>query len=180
MFGVIQEASKLFYIPYDYAFSEIYESELLKKAFAEDLFDKTIYIKKLKQASENHLTYLKNIITNQEFCSQKQIDMFFRGHQKHLQKQFFEIIKSTYKGTASLLYDKLSDVFDSQITEDFEQIDIFYQEFKRKANEKKPEKFIDACQRGANYVINEVETTREIVVNIESDEEFEKIIPQDF
>lgn len=180
VFGDIQEASKLFYIPYDFAFSEIYESELLKKAFAEDLFDKTIYIKKLKQASENHLTYLKNIITNQGFCSQKQIDMFFRGHQKYLQKQFFEIIKSTYKGTASLLYDKLIDVFDSQITKDFERIDNFYQEFKRKANEKKPEKFIDACQRGANYVINEVETTREIVVNVESDEEFEKIIPQDF
>lgn len=175
----IQKESKLYYPKYDIAFANIFEMELINFAIKNNIFDKMTYINKLKDASESNLKYLDKTINQKSFFDENQIIILQQSHHNFLRKIFFDIIKDTYDGSVNLVYENLIDILESQILEDNEKLCEMFNKYKVK-NEMRNLKFTDASKKGANYVIKEVETTREIEICIDSDEDFEKIMPQDF
>lgn len=174
----IRKESERFFPKRDIFFSNIFETELFKKAVESDCLDKSFYEKKLKEKSELNLQKL-NQLSQKTLHSQKDIISFQQGHKYYLQKQFFEIIKESFGDSINYVYEELINVLESQIQKDNEEILNIFGKI-NEDNSEEDENFEEASRQGTNYVVKEVESTREIEINIESDENLENIIPQDF
>lgn len=175
----IKKESLKFFPQCDSNFLAIFEFALLQVAIENGLIDQNLFFDELQKESEKHLKMLENRINQKRRYDENELDAFCRGHQIYLQKQFFEILKKKYGGAISLAYKELYEMLDSQILADNKKILSFYEKYKN-LNTAMPEKFNSASRRGANYIEKEVETTRQIEVVIDDEDDLNKVIPQDF
>lgn len=177
----LQKESEQFYPKYDINFSSIFEKEMLRKMIDADQYDRATIINELKKISEENLNGIfKKIDPKAVNFGKNRIDKIKRGHKVFIQTKFFEIIKTKFKEATNLVYEELSEILETQISEDNTKLSKFFTKNGIKER-KNSETFEDASLKSCNYVIKEEEreSEREIEVNI-SDDDFEKTIPQDF
>lgn len=141
-------------------------------------------VNRLKKESQNHLSYLKKKINEKKLLTEIQMNIIERSHINFLQNQFFNIIRDVSNNNfIDNYYEKNSDILDEQIKEDRIEIKKCFNRFLTNWSKKETvieKKYEELAMKGTNYVMREVQKTREIEVIVAEDGDIDTLIDPDF
>ena len=113
-----------------------------------------------------------------------QIELIKTSHEYFLHNEYLDIIKGiTTSGVFNIVYEDNYDVVINQIEFDKSNLAKIFEKYE-KDNEKLKQSIkkdiLESTDKSLNYTMRETEHLREIKIIVESDDDFESQIPQDF
>lgn len=180
----IRNETRAFYPPNDDKFPRFIDLVLINLLIElSDEIPKSIS-NELNNKSNILLASLEKKINENKHLTEIQMSLIEKGHIYNLKKEFFHIVGeiSQYK-YVEYYYEKNLNILNKQIIDDKSQIQQYFNRFRANLNKKETvieQKYDESVMKGTNYVMREVQKTREIEVIVAEDGDINTEIEQDF
>lgn len=145
---------------------------------------RSIIESEIRISAKSHIEFLEREVKKKPYWTKRQINIIKNGHSSFINKEFLDIIKGITTDKAyNMVYEDNIDIADKQFESDEKDLANIFKKYEENLELQKKiikQNILENTDKSLNYTMRETEHLREIKIVIESDEDFESKIPQDF
>lgn len=145
---------------------------------------RSIIESEIRISAKSHIEFLEREVKKKPYWTKRQINLIKNGHSSFINKEFLDIIKGITTDKAyNMVYEDNIDIADKQFESDEKDLANIFKKYEENLEVQKKiikQNILENTDKSLNYTMRETEHLREIKIVIESDEDFESKIPQDF